>query len=132
MIRSMLSIAAGYFSIAVLNSFVHLIVSVYFKTGLKLTGVSGLPSIPWVIGITALQLFFGLFGGLIAATIAKKDKHLVILGLILLMAAIAIVDHSVLSSREPFWYLLTAPALKITGIFIGYKLQIKQLKSVAP
>lgn len=126
MLRILLSIAAGYFSITVLNSFAHLIVSVYFKTEITLAGVANLPTDIWVIGFTALQLIFGLLGGLLATTLAKDNKHLVILGFILLMVAIGIVDYSVLNDREPLWYLITAPFLQIMGILSGYHLQANQ------
>jgi len=126
MIRSLLSIAAGYFAITVPNSFIHLIVSVYYKLDLSLAGVANLPSATWVAGLTALQLALGLFAGLLATTIARENKHRVILGFILLMVIIACTDYFMLSNREPFWYLITAPILKILGIFAGYKLQIQQ------
>lgn len=122
MIRSMLAIAAGYFSIVVLNSFVHLIVSIYFKTDIFLTGIAQLPSVAWVYGITGLQFAFGLFGGLFTSTLAGSNAYLEILGFILLMIIIAFVDYSVLNEREPLWYLITSPALKVLGIFLGYRL----------
>lgn len=122
MIRSMLAIAAGYFSIVVLNSFVHLIISIYFNTDVFLTGVAQLPSMAWVYGITGLQFAFGLFGGLLTSTLARSYAHLEILGFILLMIIIAFVDYTVLNEREPLWYLITSPALKVLGIFLGYRL----------
>lgn len=121
MIRAMLAIAAGYFSITALNSFIHLIVSIYFKTEIILTGIAGLPSRMWAIGFTVLQFGFGLFGGLLATTLAK-NTHRVILGFILLMVAISLLDYSILSDREPLWYLIVAPTLKISGVFLGFRL----------
>lgn len=129
MIRSMLAIAAGYFSILFLNSFAHLIVSFYFKTEITLAGVANLPSLSWAIVITLLQLAFGLFGGLLSTTIAEDNKRIVILGFILLMIIISLLDYSILKEREPLWYLLSAPTLKIAGLFLGYRLQIKQTQS---
>ena len=129
MIRSMMAIAAGYFSIAILNSLTHLIISIYSKTELTLAGIAMLPSDEWVIAITALQPVFALFGGLLATTLAKDNKHLVLLGFILLMVTVAIVDYSVLSEREPLWYLIVAPILKITGVTAGYFIQINQQQS---
>jgi len=127
MIRSILSIAAGYFAIAIPNSFIHVIISVYFKAeNVALTGITNLPSATWVVGITALQLALGIFGGLLASTIAQQNKHHVILGFILLMVIIGFTDYSMLNNREPIWYLIAAPTLKIAGIFTGYKLQIQQ------
>lgn len=122
MIRSMLAIAAGYFSIVVLNSFVHLIVSIYFRTDIFLTGIAQLPSVVWVYGITGLQFVLGLFGGLLTSTLAGSYAYLEILAFILLMIIIAFVDYSVLHEREPLWYLITSPTLKISGIFLGYRL----------
>ncbi|WP_138429793.1 hypothetical protein [Fodinibius saliphilus] len=128
MIRSMIAIAAGYFSIAATNGFVHLIVSFYFKSTITLSGVANLPSVTWTAGITALQLAIGLFGGLLASTIADKEKHLATLGLILLLVIIGLTNYTMLNEREPIWYLITAPALRVTGVFFGYKLQIQQLQ----
>lgn len=122
MIRSMLAIAAGYFSIIALNSFVHLIVSIYFKTDIFLTGVSQLPTGIWAAGFTILQFVFGLFGGLLTTTLAGSKAYIEILGFILLMIAISFIDYSVLNSREPLWYLITSPILRVLGIFVGYRL----------
>lgn len=122
MIRSMLAIAVGYFSIVALNSFVRVIISVYFNAELFLTGISQLPSDMWVYGVTLLQFAFGLFGGLLTTTIAGSKAHAEILGFILLMIAIGFVDYSMLNEREPLWYLITSPILKVLGIFMGYRL----------
>ncbi|TYP95331.1 hypothetical protein LX73_0631 [Fodinibius salinus] len=126
MIRSLLAIVAGYFSITLLNSFAHLIVSVYFKTELVLSGVSQLPSLPWVIGFTILQFVWGLFGGLLASTLAQKNISIAILGFILLIAVIGMLNYSVLNHREPLWHLISSPTLTMGGIFLGYKLQLDQ------
>ena len=125
MIRSMLAIAAGYFSIALLSGFSRLIVSVYLKTDIALTGIEGFPT-TWAFGLTGLGFFFGLFGGLLTTTLAESEGFIEILGFILLMAAIGLVDYSILSEREPFWYLIASPALKMAGIFIGFHLKRKQ------
>lgn len=122
----MLAIAAGYLSIAFLNSFAHLIISFYFKTEITLSGIANLPSATWAFGLTLLQPVFGLFGGLLATTIAENNKRIVILGFILLMVAIALADYTMLKEREPLWYLILAPSLKIAGLYTGYRLQIKQ------
>lgn len=130
MIRSMMAIAAGYISMLALNSFVHLIVSIYFRMDITLTGIAMLPSPNWVFGFTALQLIFGLFGGLLAATLAPGRANLVLAVFILLMVAIALIDYTMLSDREPLWYLITAPALEIAGITTGFYLHSKQNNSV--
>lgn len=65
------AIAAGYFSIAVLNSFNRILTSIYFRSDLTLTGNTYLPSTAWVIGVTLLQFAFGLLRSLLAATIAR-------------------------------------------------------------
>lgn len=130
MVRSMLAIAAGYFSMAALNSFSHLIVSFYFRSDITLTGIAHLPSSVWVIGFTILQLVFGLFGGLLTTTLANAKGHLAILGLLLLMVIIGLLDYSMLSDREPQWYLIVAPALKIAGIFLGYRMQLSQINKL--
>jgi hypothetical protein len=126
MIRSMLAIAAGYFSIVFLNSFIHLIVSFYFRMEITLTGISYLPTPIWTFGFTILQFLFGLFGGLLAATLAQERQNMVLTGFILLIVAVALLDYSVLNEREPLWYLITAPGLKIAGIYTGYYLQTNQ------
>ena len=129
MLRPMMAIAAGYFSMAIINSLIHIITSVYFKTGLALTGISHLASTPWIVGVTGLQLLLGLFGGLLATTIAQSKQHVAILGFVLLMAIIGFFDYTVLSPQEPTWYLVSAPALRIAGILGGYRLIQLQNKS---
>ena len=131
MVRQMMAVAAGYISIAALNSLVHIITSVYFKAGVSLTGISHLPSTPWVIGVTVLQFVFGLFGGLLATTIARSKQYIVILGFILLMAIIGLINYTTLSEQEPLWYLITSPALTIAGVFTGYRLIKLQNKNIA-
>lgn len=122
----MVAIVAGYFSITVLNSLVHVIVSVYFKTELFLTGIAQMPSEAWIFSVTALQFAFGLFGGLLTTTIAGSKVYIEILGFILLMIVVGFIDYSVLSEREPLWYLITSPVLKVLGIFMGYQLLKRQ------
>jgi len=129
MVRQMMAIAAGYFAIVFLNSLIHIIVSVYFTTELSLTGVSHLPSLAWTVAFTAMQLLFGLFGGLLTATIAQNKQHLAILGFILLMVIISLINYNALSSQEPLWYLITSPGLKIMGILAGYQLIQAQNKT---
>ncbi|NGP88005.1 hypothetical protein [Fodinibius halophilus] len=128
MIRSMLAIAVGYITITATNSFVHLIISFYFKTEFALTGITTLPSEIWVAGVTLLQLGFGMFAGLLSSTLAQSDKHLATLGLILLLVIAGILDYTILQQREPTWYLITSTILRVLGVFIGYKLQIQQIK----
>lgn len=127
----MLAIAAGYFSIVILNSFVHLIISVYLKYEIILTGIAQIPSGIWSFGITAMQFGFGLFGGLLTTTLAGSKSHIEILVFILLMTLISFLDYSVLNDREPLWYLIVSPALRIMGIFLGYKLIKSQNNSLA-
>jgi peptidoglycan/LPS O-acetylase OafA/YrhL len=123
----MIAIAAGYFSIAALNSFIHVITSIYFRADITLTGISYLPSTQWILGITFLQFAFGLFGGLLATTIAKNGSQ-VILGFILVMVAVSLINYSVMADHEPLWYLITAPLLTIGGIYMGYRLQTQESK----
>jgi hypothetical protein len=125
----MMAIVAGYISMAALNSLVHIITSVYFKTELSLAGISHLDSMPWIVGVTGLQLMLGLFGGLLATTIAQTKQHMAILGFILLMTVIGFFNYTVLSPQEPLWYLISAPALRIVGIFAGFQLIQLQNKS---
>jgi len=125
MVRTMIAIAAGYFSIAALNSFIHVITSIYFRADITLTGISHLPSNSWIIGITFLQFAFGLFGGLLATTVAKNASK-VILGFILTMVAVSLINYSVMAENEPLWYLITAPSLTIGGIYMGYRLQTQE------
>lgn len=125
MIRTMGAIAAGYFSITVLNSFIHLITSIYFRSDLTLTGITYLPSTSWTIGVTVLQFAFGLFGGLLATTIAR-DASKVILGLILIMVTISLINYSMMVDSEPLWYLITVPILTVSGIYMGYRIQSQE------
>lgn len=126
MIRSMLAVVAGYISIAFLNAFSHAVTSLYFRHSLSLTGIANLPSPAWGYGFTLLQFVFGLFAGLLTCSIAKTKEHIDILALIMLIVASGFIDYSMLNNREPLWYLITSPSLKVTGIFIGYILKQKQ------
>ncbi len=125
MIRSMLAIVAGYFSIALLSGFSRLIVSVYLKNDIALTGIENFPT-TWAFGLTGLGFFFGIFGGLLTTTLADSEGVIEIVGFILIMAGVGLVDYSMLSEREPVWYLISSPALKMAGIFIGYHLKRTQ------
>jgi hypothetical protein len=129
MIRSILAVAAGYFSIALLSGFSRLIISIYLRNDITLTGIENFPT-TWGFGLTGLGFFFGLFGGLLTTTLAESKGFIEIVGFILVMAAVALLDYSMLNDREPFWYLIASPTLKISGIFIGYHLKRKQDKQL--
>lgn len=131
MIRTMFAIATGYFSMVFLNSFIHLIISFYFRAEFALFGISNLPSTVWVAGVTLLQFVFGLLGGLLATTIEQKNRSIMLLGFILLIVALSLINYSMLSEQEPLWYLISAPLLKIGGIITGYRLQIKQTQATS-
>lgn len=122
----MLAIVAGYISIIFLDSFSHAVTSLYFEHGLYLTGVANLPSPVWGYGFALLQFIFGLFAGLLTASIAKSKGGLEIVSLVLLIVAAGCIDYSVLSRQEPLWYLITSPALKSFGIYLGFVLKQKQ------
>lgn len=126
MIRSMMAIVAGYLSISFLNDFSHAVTSLYFRHELSLTGIANLPAPAWGYGFAFLQLILGLFAGLLTSTIVKTKGSLEILALILLIVAAGCIDYSVLSNREPLWYLITSPALKVLGIYLGFILKQKQ------
>lgn len=128
MIRTIGAIAAGYFSITILNSFIHLVTSIYFRSDLTLTGITYLPTTTWMIGVTILQFVFGLFGGLLATTIARQTSK-VILGLILIMIAVSLINYSMMVDSEPLWYLIIAPLLTVSGIYMGYRMQSQESNS---
>lgn len=127
MIRALLALVAGYISIIALNSFFHLIVSVYFNTELLLSGISQLPSSLWIIGFTLVQFLWGLFAGFFTTTLARENSSIAILGLLLIIVATSFINYSVLSGREPLWYLITAPVLKMAGIYLGFTLQSNKM-----
>ncbi|HEX6983485.1 MAG TPA: hypothetical protein VF181_12070 [Balneolaceae bacterium] len=126
MTRSLLAIVAGYLTITVLNVLSRLIISLVFGTGFSLTGVRNVPSEFWIYTLTCLQFVFGFLAGLMVLLIAKAEPYIEILVLILLMGAAALVDYSMLSEREPLWFLVTSPVLKILGIFTAFRLNVKQ------
>lgn len=123
MIRSVLAVAAGYISITVLNSFIHLIAAVYTNSELSLTGIAALPSEGWQLGITGLLLLFGLIGGLLTTTLSKTSGQLEILILIFLIMSTGFIDYLALANSEPMWYLIASPLLKTGGIFLGYRIK---------
>lgn len=125
MYRSMLAIAAGYFTIALLSGFSRLIISVYLKTGISITGINAFP-FQWAIGLTVLGFFFGLFAGLLTTTIATSNGNIEILGFILIMVIMALIDYTIMGSQEPMWYLIASPVLKIFGVYSGYHIKKKQ------
>lgn len=125
----MLAIATGYFSIALLSGFSRLIVSIYLKNDITLTGIESFPT-TWAFGLTGLGFFFGLFGGLLTTTLAESEGIIEIVGFIFIMAGVGLVDYSMLNDREPLWYLIASPTLKMSGIFIGYHLKRKQDKQL--
>lgn len=123
MIRSVLAVAAGYISIAVLYSFSRLIAAVYSNSELSLIGIAALPSEGWQFGITGLLLLFGVIGGLLTTTLSKTSGHLEILILVLLIMGTGFIDYLALANSEPMWYLIASPLLKTGGIFLGYRIK---------
>lgn len=127
MIRSVLAVAAGFISISVLNSFIHLIAAVYTNSELSLTGIAALPSESWQYGITGLLLLFGLIGGFLTTTLSKTSGHLEILILVLLIIGTGFIDYLALANSEPMWYLIASPLLKTGGILLGFELKEQRI-----
>lgn len=123
MIRSVLAVAAGYISITVLTSFLHLIAAVYSNSEWSLTGIADLPSEGWQYSVTGLMFIFGIIGGLLTTTLSKTSGHLEILILIFLVLATGFIDYRALANSEPMWYLIASPFLKTSGIFLGYRIK---------
>lgn len=126
MIRSLFAIIAGQASIALLSGFTRIMIAIYFRSGMTLSGVSHLPSPGWAYAITALSLFYGVFGGLFTCSIAKGKYQIEILSLLLLIAALGLFNYGFLNKTEPLWYLMLSPFLKALGVYAGYKIKLTQ------
>lgn len=124
--RALLAIAAGQLTIAGLNGFARIILSLYQRTDIVLSGVEHLPSTTWAVGVTALGYLFGLFGGLITCTLARGSYRIEVLTLILLTVALALFDFTFIPEVHTSWSLAASPALKVAGIYTGYTIISKQ------
>lgn len=126
MLRSLLAIITGYLSIAFLNSLTRLIVALYFRTDIQLSGVSHLPSPFWQYVLIVLYMAFGLFGGLITCSIVQRKYGIEILVLICLILTAGFFEYEFLNTEEPLWYLVCSPLAKITGVWGGYRIKLSQ------
>lgn len=124
MIRSVLSVAAGYVSIAALDIFVRAITAFYTNTEIVLTGFADLPSPGWQYSVLGMLLIFGIVGGLLTSALSVESGKLEVLVLILLLVIAGFIDHRALAESEPLWYLIATPILKIAGVFLGYRIKI--------
>lgn len=129
--RTLLAIVAGQLTIAGLNGFARIILSLYQRTEIVLSGVEHLPSTPWAVGITALGFLFGMFGGLITCTLARGSYTVEVVALILLTVALGLFDFTLLPDAHTSWSLVAAPALKVAGIYTGYRIVTRQDKQLA-
>lgn len=126
MIRSLAAIIAGHLSISVLNGFSRLVIALYSRSEIHLSGVGHLPSPYWGYFIVGLGLIFGIFGGLITCSIAKRNYGIEVLALSSLIIITGLFDYQFLNTAEPIWYLSMNPLAKIAGVWIGYGLKRSQ------
>ena len=123
MLKSLFAIIAGQLSITLLQTFSRVIVGLYFRTEITITGIAHLPSTTWMYFVTALNIIFGLFGGLITSSVAKKSGRLEVLILALLIFIWGLFSFQMTASVEPTWYRILSPLLIILGLLAGYKLK---------
>lgn len=126
MIRSLSAIIAGQLSIVFLSGFTRLIVAVYFRSEIQLSGVLHLPSPFWQYALTFLNIAFGMFGGLITCSIAQKRYGTEILALICLIITMGFFEYEFLNTGEPTWYLVLSPLAKVAGVWGGYRIKLAQ------
>lgn len=129
MIRSLLAVAAGYLTIMVFNSFVRIIFAVYNKSAISFSGVSELPSLPGYL-IVAAGFLFGLIGGLMTNTIARKNAAIATLSLVILVIAAGFIAYDLMAENEPLWYFISSPLLKISGILTAYYIKTRETKNI--
>ena len=124
MLKSLIAIIVGQLSITMLQAFTRAVIGVYFRTEITMTGVSHLPSSVWMYFITALNLIFGLFGGLITSSIARGKGKMEVLILVILIFIWGLFSFQMTVNTEPTWYKISAPLLTISGILAGYYLKL--------
>jgi hypothetical protein len=124
--RSLFAVIAGYLSVIFFNSFVRFVISVYSKANVSLSGVADLPSALLMYLFTAAGFLFGLIGGLITCSIVNDDAKIEILALIILIVTAGLFAYHFTGNAEPLWYLISAPLLKMGGIFTAYYLKLEQ------
>lgn len=130
MIRSVFALVFGYISINLFDGFIRFIISVYTKNALVLSGVAQLPNTLLAYAITAAGFLFGLIGGFLTCSIAGGKPKIEILSLIILIVASGLFTYYFTGNNEPAWYLITAPLLKIAGVYLAYTLFVKQHQSL--
>lgn len=131
MIRSLLAIIAGHLSITFLNGLTRLIIALYFRTDIQLSGVSHFPSPFWQYAFIALNVAFGIFGGLITSSIVQKKYGMEILVLICLIITTGFFEYEFLNMAEPIWYLVLSPLAKAMGVWGGYRVKLAQDKKLS-
>jgi hypothetical protein len=126
MIRSLSAVVAGQLSIIFLSGFAYLVVALYFRSEIYLSGVSHLPAPFWQYALVFLQLIFGMFGGLVTCSIARQRYGIEVLALVSIIVILGFFEYQFLSIREPAWYLLFSPLAKIAGVWLAYRIKAAQ------
>ena len=127
--KSVLAIAAGFFSMVILEGFARIIIAFYHREDFIFSGIEALPSIGWIVLLLCVVTFLGVFGTLLTTTIAGFDplKHTISLALLVILLRIL----PILFKPESVSLLL--PLLPITfnliGIIAGYFIKKRMLSS---
>jgi hypothetical protein len=122
MLRSIIAIAGGYLSIAILTMLTFAVLFNFFPGVFS----GGFPPLPWVLLILAFGFIYAVAGGYITAYLATQARFNHVLALAGLMVVLGIISAIFSSAAQPLWYQLALIVLGLAGVLLGGRWRVSQ------
>ena len=117
MVRSILAVVAGYFTLAVLTSLTTYLVAYGF--GLAVAEPGAQPPLVYVVVNLVYSTVYAGVGGYVAARVATHRPVRHALALAALLVVLGLVYTAVAINIQPLWYLLGLPLLGAPAAVLG-------------
>lgn len=132
MLRSILSVLAGYGVVMVLTMGFFAVLTVLFPDTFSVENEGTLPSTPWLLGILGFGLLSAVASGYVTAFLARRSPFKHVLALAGVFLAMNLVYLGSVGQGQPLWYSLGLGLVGVAGVLLGGRFWIvKTLRSPA-
>jgi len=128
MLRSVLSVIAGYVVIAVLTIITFLVLGFVVPGTFSQAEANTVLSTPWLLVIIGFGFVYAIIGGCTTTFLAKRAifQHVLALaGILLVLGVVELVMGS--GSGRPLWYRVTLLIAGVVGVLLGGGLRARQV-----
>jgi hypothetical protein len=117
MVRSIIAIAAGYLTLAILVGILVMTLGIMVPTAIP--NNETIPSLGWVFFIEIFSLLAAAAGGYLTAFVARGSRisHVQLLGAVVLLVGLIQIWAGM--NKLPIWYLVLQVAVSLVGVFLG-------------